>query len=144
MSIGNNSSLFHKSDMVYKIWQLWNIQKNPNICVWSETKMKRIFNINGSEGNLQTLWCIQKKTLSSFYSCFLWHSNSLFKKIAFIKTLDKIQKQSHWYRYTGLLLSHIFVTHQPSSKTTWGKHKKCYLSTDTIKSIHIEQNCLFI
>lgn len=144
MSIANNSSLFHKSDMVYKIWQLWNIKKNTkHLCVVRNEDEKN-FQYNGSEGNLQTLWCIQKKTLSSFYSCFLWHSNSLFKKIAYIKTLDKIQKQSHWYRYTGLLLSHIFVTHQPSSKTTWGKHKKCYLSTDTIKSIHIEQNCLFI
>lgn len=144
MSIGNNSSLFHKSDMVYKIWQLWNIQKNTkHLCVVRNEDEKN-FQYNGSEGNLQTLWCIQKKPCLHFIFVFCDTLIHYFKKIAYIKTLDKIQKQSHWYRYTGLLLSHIFVTHQPSSKTTWRKHKKCYLSTDTIKSIHIEQNCLFI
>lgn len=45
-------------------------KKTPNICVWSETKMKRIFNINGSEGNLQTLWCIQKKPCLHFILVF--------------------------------------------------------------------------
>lgn len=70
-------------------------KKKPNICVWSETKMKRIFNINGSEGNLQTLWCIQKKPCLHFILVFLWHSNSLFKKIAFIKTLDNLRFKSN-------------------------------------------------
>lgn len=70
-------------------------KKKPNICVWSETKMKRIFNINGSEGNLQTLWCIQKKTCLHFILVFCDTLIHYLKKIAFIKTLDNLRFKSN-------------------------------------------------
>lgn len=57
LSIANNSSLFHKSDMVYKIWQLWSIKKKTQTFVCGQ---KRRWKYIGSEGNIQTLWCIQK------------------------------------------------------------------------------------
>lgn len=129
--------------MVYKIWQLFVEHPNKQTFVcgqkqkWKQISMYKHWFTNLVVYGIKPI-CI--------YFCFLWHSNSLFEKKNCL--YQNFREDSIVIILPCLyrIVSHncIFITHQPASNTTRGKHKKCYLSTDTIKSIHIEQNCLFI